>query len=81
MGLRVDPGVPLGAGAALPELMEDVRDLFTAASSAEFVPRFRVPGLGNGYLREVCQLNNSIAIGAGIDNAGKCIVPIFLHYV
>ena len=48
MGLRVDPGVPLGAGAALPELMEDVRDLFTAASSAEFVPRFRVPGLGNG---------------------------------
>ena len=59
MGLRVDPGVPPGAGAALPELMEDVRDLFTAASSREVEPRFRGPGLGDGggRLREVSRLN------------------------
>lgn len=41
------PGVPLGASAPLPELMEDVRDLFMVDSSASAViPLFRVPGFG-----------------------------------
>lgn len=47
MGFRLVPGVPLGAWAPLPELMEDVRDLFMIESSArEAIPLFRFPGLG-----------------------------------
>lgn len=40
------PGVPLGAWTPLPELMEEVRDLFMIDSSAsEVIPLFRLPGL------------------------------------
>lgn len=40
------PGVPLGAWTPLPELMEDVRDLFMMDSSvSEVIPLFRLPGL------------------------------------
>lgn len=43
------PGVPLGAWTPLPELMEEVRDLFMMDSSAsEVIPLFRLPGLEEG---------------------------------
>lgn len=46
MGFRVVPGVPLGAWNPVPELIEEVRDLFIMESSiSEVVPLFRVPGL------------------------------------
>lgn len=39
--------VPLGAWTPLPELMEEVRDLFMMDSSAsDAIPLFRLPGLG-----------------------------------
>lgn len=41
------PGVPLGAWTPLPELMDEVRDLFMMDSSAtDVIPLFRLPGLG-----------------------------------
>lgn len=49
MGFLLVPGVPLGAWTPLPELMEEVRDLFIMASSAtEAIPLFRLPGLEEG---------------------------------
>lgn len=49
MGFRVVPGVPLGAWNPVPELIEDVRDLFIMESSiSEVVPLFRLPGLEQG---------------------------------
>lgn len=46
MGFRVVPGVPLGAWNPVPELIEDVRDLFIMDSSiSEVIPLFRLPGL------------------------------------
>lgn len=49
MGLRVVPGVPLGAWNPVPELIEDVRDLFIMESSIrEVIPLFRLPGLKRG---------------------------------
>jgi len=42
------PGVPLGEWTTVPELMEEVRDLFMMCSSAiKVIPLFKVPGLGN----------------------------------
>lgn len=47
MAFLLVPGVPLGAWTPLPELMEEVRDLFMMDSSAtEAIPLFRLPGLG-----------------------------------
>lgn len=47
MGFRVVPGVPLGAWNPVPELIDDVRDLFIMDSSiSEVIPLFRLPGLG-----------------------------------
>lgn len=48
MGLRTDPGTPLGTGAPLTELMEEVRERFIMDSSLreEFIPLFRLPGFG-----------------------------------
>lgn len=49
MGFLPVPGVPLGAWAPLPELIEDVRDLFMMDSSiSEAIPLFRLPGLDEG---------------------------------
>lgn len=49
MGFRVVPGVPLGAWNPVPELIEDVRDLFMMDSSIrEVIPLFRLPGLKQG---------------------------------
>lgn len=49
MGFRVVPGVPLGEWNPVPELIEDVRDLFIMDSSIrEVIPLFRVPGLKQG---------------------------------
>lgn len=49
MGFRVVPGVPLGAWNPVPELIDDVRDLFIMDSSiSEVIPLFRLPGLGQG---------------------------------
>lgn len=46
MGFRVVPGVPLGDWNPVPELIEDVRDLFIMDSSiSEVIPLFRLPGL------------------------------------
>lgn len=43
------PGVPLGAWNPVPELIDDVRDLFIMDSSiSEVIPLFRLPGLGQG---------------------------------
>lgn len=48
MGFRTDPGTPLGTGAPLIELTEEVRDRFMMDSSMreEFMPLFRLPGFG-----------------------------------
>lgn len=52
MGFLLVPGVPLGEWTPLPELMEEVRDLFMMESSAsEVIPLFRVPGLKEGRER------------------------------
>lgn len=49
IGFLLEPGVPLGVWTPLPELMEEVRDLFIMASSAsEVIPLFRLPGLEEG---------------------------------
>lgn len=49
MGFRVVPGVPLGAWNPVPELIDDVRDLFIMESSvSEVIPLFRLPGLEQG---------------------------------
>ena len=43
------PWVPLGEWTPLPELMEDVRDLFMVDSSiSDIMPLFRFPGLDEG---------------------------------
>lgn len=53
MGFLPVPGVPLGAWAPLPELIEDVRDLFMMDSSiSEAIPLFRLPGLDEGRKKE-----------------------------
>lgn len=47
MAFLLVPKVPLGAWAPLPELIEEVRDLFMMDSSAtEVIPLLRLPGLG-----------------------------------
>jgi len=52
MGFLLVPGVPLRAWTPLPELMEDVRDLFMMESSAsEVIPLFIFPGLEEGNER------------------------------
>lgn len=54
MGFRTDPGTPLGTGAPLTELIEEVRDRFIMNSSLreEFIPLFRLPGLKRrGHVR------------------------------
>lgn len=49
MGFRVVPGVPLGGWNPVPELIDDVRDLFIMDSSiSEVIPLFRLPGLEQG---------------------------------
>ena len=49
MGFRVVPGVPLVALNPVPELIEEVRDLFMMDSSiSEVIPLFRLPGLRKG---------------------------------
>lgn len=50
MGFRTDPGTPLGTGAPLMELMEEVRERFIMDSSLteEFIPLFILPGLQRG---------------------------------
>lgn len=54
MGFLVVPGVLLATWTPLPELMEDVRDLFMMDSSTnEVIPLLRLPGLTEKELRFV----------------------------
>lgn len=67
IGFLLVPGVSLVVWTPLPELMEEVRDLFMKDSSAsEVIPLFRLPGLGEERKHINLYLNSHPALDTGL---------------